>query len=427
MPFIFVADLEGRMENSTSGKHFFAVGISYRTADLETRGLFSLGSAQCDALLEEAKSLGISELLINTTCNRTELYSYTESPNVLIKLLCKHSKGKSTTFDSLGYIYKNKAAIHHIFKVGTGLDSQILGDFEIIGQLKQGFYRSKKKGLVNGLSERLINAVIQASKRIKNETNISSGATSVAFASVQYILKHIDQVSQKNILLFGTGKIGRNTCENLIKHTENDHIVLINRTHEKAQDVAGRFNVNVKPYGELPSEIRKADVMVVATGAQHPTISKDLIHTDKPLLILDLSIPNNVHSNVSQLEHVRVVNLDALSQITQETLEERKKHLPDAEQILEEVKAEFMEWLNHRKYAPSLRALKEKLSAQQAMEIKNQSKKKTLSEDASSVSQQMIQKITGQLANYLRENPSKATETLAVFEDVFQLPVNEAE
>lgn len=420
-------DLEGGMENSTSEKHFYAVGISYRTADLETRGLFSLGSTQCTALLEEAKSKGITELLINTTCNRTELYSYTETPEKLVALLCKHSRGSLSTFEKLGYTYQNKAAIHHIFKVGTGLDSQILGDFEIIGQLKQGFYRSKKMGLVNGLSERLINAVIQASKRIKNETNISTGATSVAFASVQYILKHIEQVSQKNIVLFGTGKIGRNTCENLIKHTENDHIVLINRTHEKAQDVAGKFNVNVKPFGDLPSEIRKADVMVVATGAQHPTVSKDLIHTEKPLLILDLSIPNNVHSNVSALEHVRVVNLDTLSQITQETLEERKKHLPEAEKILEEVKDEFMQWLNHRKYAPLLRALKEKLSSQQDLEIKNQSKKKNLSEDAALVSQQMIQKITGQLANYLRENPNKANETLAVFEDVFQLPVNEAE
>ena len=306
------------------------------------------------------------------------------------------------------------------------MDSQILGDFEIIGQLKQGFYRSKKAGLVNGLSERLINAVIQASKRIKNETNISTGATSVAFASVQYILKHIEQVSQKNILLFGTGKIGRNTCENLIKHTQNDHIVLINRTHEKAQDVAGKFNVNVKPFGELPSEIRKADVMIVATGAQHPTVSKDLIHTDKPLLILDLSIPNNVHTNVAELDHVRVVNLDTLSQITQETLEERKKHLPEAKNILEEVKAEFMQWLEHRKYAPLLRAFKDKLSSQQELEIKNQSKKKVLSEDATTLSQQLIKKITGQLANYLRENPNKASETLAVFEDVFQLPTHEA-
>ena len=103
-----------------------------------------------------------------------------------------------------------------------------------------------------------------------------------------------------------------------------------------------------------------------------------------------------------------------------------KKHLPEAEKILEEVKAEFMQWLEHRKYAPLLRASKDKLSSQQELEIKNQSKKKVLSEDATTLSQQMIQKITGQLANYLRENPNKASETLAVFEDVFQLPTHEA-
>ena len=179
-----------------------------------------MSNQQCVSLLKEAKEKGINEILINTTCNRTEIYAYAAHPYQVIKLLCAHSGGELGVFEQLGYILKNEAAIHHIFKVGTGLDSQILGDFEIIGQLKQGFYRSKKLGLVNGFSERLVNAVIQASKRIKTETKISTGATSVAFASVQYIIQNIDAISDKNILLFGTGKIGRNTCENLIKHSK---------------------------------------------------------------------------------------------------------------------------------------------------------------------------------------------------------------
>jgi glutamyl-tRNA reductase len=107
-----------------------------------------------------------------------------------------------------------------LFRVGTGLDSQILGDFEIISQLRNGFIKSKKHDITNPFLERLVNAVIQASKRIKNETQISSGATSVSFASVQYILREVENVSEKNILSFGTGKIGRNTCENLVKHTK---------------------------------------------------------------------------------------------------------------------------------------------------------------------------------------------------------------
>ena len=411
------------MEVSNNKKHFYAIGVSYKNADLKTRGDFSLSLEQKDSLTLEAKREGVEEILINSTCNRTEIYAHVNHPIQLINLLCKHSKGSLAVFNEIGYTHKNNAAFHHIFKVGTGLDSQILGDFEIIGQLKQGFFRAKKLGMGHGFMERLVNAVIQASKRIKTETKISSGATSVAFASVQYIINTIEDISEKNILLFGTGKIGRNTCENLIKHTENDHIVLINRTHEKAKHIAGKFNVLVKEYGELPTEIRKTDVLVVATGAQQPTISKDIIHKDTPLLILDLSIPSNVHSNVEELEHVTLINLDSLSQITNKALEDRRQYIPQAEIILEEVKEEFLQWLEHRQYAPALRALKAKLTAQQSSEIKNQEKKAVLKPEAVSVSDQMIQKITGQLANYLKENPSKASTTLDVIQEVFQLDI----
>jgi len=411
------------MEVSNNKKHFYAIGVSYKNADLKTRGDFSLSLEQKDSLTLEAKREGVEEILINSTCNRTEIYAHVNHPIQLINLLCKHSKGSLAVFNEIGYTHKNNAAFHHIFKVGTGLDSQILGDFEIIGQLKQGFFRAKKLGMGHGFMERLVNAVIQASKRIKTETKISSGATSVAFASVQYIINTIEDISEKNILLFGTGKIGRNTCENLIKHTENDHIVLINRTHEKAKHIAGKFNVLVKEYGELPTEIRKTDVLVVATGAQQPTISKDIIHKDTPLLILDLSIPSNVHSNVEELEHVTLINLDSLSQITNKALEDRRQYIPQAEIILEEVKEEFLQWLEHRQYAPALRALKAKLTAQQSSEIKNQEKKAVLKPEAVSVSDQMIQKITGQLANYLKENPNKASTTLDVIQEVFQLDI----
>jgi glutamyl-tRNA reductase len=414
------------MEVSNTKKHFYAIGVSYLNADLKTRGDFSLSLTQKDSLTLEAKQEGIEEILITSTCNRTEVYAHVNHPIQLINLLCKHSQGTLAVFNEIGYTLKDQAAIHHIFKVGTGLDSQILGDFEIIGQIKQGFFRSKKLGMVQGFMERLVNAVIQASKRIKTETKISSGATSVAFASVQYIIKAIENISEKNIFLFGTGKIGRNTCENLIKHTENDHIVLINRTHEKAKNVAGKFNVLVKEYGDLPTEIRKTDVLIVATGAQQPTISKDIIHKDSPLLILDLSIPSNVNANVEELELVTLINLDTLSQITNKTLEDRRKYIPQAEEILEEVKDEFLQWLGHRQFAPALRALKAKLKAQQASEIKNQEKKENhcvFNSATVTISDQIIQKITGQLANYLKENPQKANSTLDVIKEVFQLDI----
>src|SRR5690606_35410821 len=275
--------------NISRGKHFYTIGLSYKKADAAIRGHFSLTEEGKNNLLNQAKEEGIDGILVTSTCNRTEIYGFAQHPFQRIKLLCEHTHGTVEEFEKVAYVYKNRDAICHMFKVGTGLASQILGDFEINSQIRNAFVQSRELGVANPFMERLVNAVIQASKRIKNETQISSGATSVSFASVQYILQNVENVSEKNILLFGTGKIGRNTCENLVKHTRNSHITLINRTKDKAVKVAGKFNLNVKDYADLQAEIRKADILIVATGAQNPTITKELIYNKKELLILDLS------------------------------------------------------------------------------------------------------------------------------------------
>jgi glutamyl-tRNA reductase len=224
------------MENNNTLKpqYFYAVGLSYKKADAVVRGKFSLDTNAQNNLLLQAKQEGIPSLIVTSTCNRTEIYGFAEHPFQLIKLICENSNGSVEEFQRVGFVYKNQEAVNHMFRVGTGLDSQILGDFEIISQLKSSFTESKKYDLISTYLDRLINTVIQTSKKIKNETEISSGATSVSFASVQYIMKNVENISEKNILLFGTGKIGRNTCENLVKHTKNEHITLINRTKDKA-------------------------------------------------------------------------------------------------------------------------------------------------------------------------------------------------
>ncbi|MBT8285543.1 MAG: glutamyl-tRNA reductase [Flavobacteriaceae bacterium] len=418
------------MKNYHLSKHnsFYTVGLSYLKADAVLRGKFSLAESAEEAILRQAKELGIDGLLITATCNRTELHGFAQHPFQLIKLLCDHSDGSVEEFQEVGYVYKNYEAISHLFRVGTGLDSQILGDFEIISQIKKGFTRSKKNGLGNPFMERLTNSILQASKRIKNETEISSGATSVAFASVQYILETIPDISEKNILLFGTGKIGRNTCENLLKHTENTHITLINRTRNRAEKIAGKFNLVVKDYGELQEEIRQADILVVATGAQSPTISKSLIHLNKPLLILDLSIPKNVAEDVSEVPEVTLVHLDHLSQRTDKTLERRKEHIPKAEQIIDEVKTEFIKWLETRKFAPVIKALKQKLKIMKEQELDFQSKKLPdfNSEQADIISERIIQKITKQFANHLKDTEVDAENSLELIQRVFHLEVEKS-
>ncbi|WP_027394363.1 glutamyl-tRNA reductase [Aquimarina latercula] len=407
----------------TKGANFYTIGLSYKKADAEIRGHFSINEEAKTLILKQAKEEGVEGLLVMSTCNRTELYGFAQHPFQLIKLLCEHTHGTVEEFEKVAYVHKNSKAVSHLFRVGTGLDSQILGDFEIIGQIKAGFRGSKKIQMINPFLERLTNAVIQASKRIKNETEISSGATSVSFAAVQYILARVPYVSDKNILLFGTGKIGRNTCENLVKHTKNDHIVLINRTRDKAEKVAGKFNLIVKDYDNLKQEVDHSDVLIVATGAQKPTITKDSISTDKPLLILDLSVPKNVDINVTELPNVTLVHMDHLSKITDDTLQRRRVHIPKAEGIIDEVKSEFDSWLETRKFAPTIKALKNKLASFKDAEINLQRKKFSdfNEEQATIISDRIIQKITNHFASHLKDENTSSDESIELIQKVFQI------
>ena len=413
------------MENNLIAKHptFYAIGLSYKKADAEMRGKFSLDENAKTNLLHQAKRDKIESLVVTSTCNRTEIYGFAQHPFQLIKLLCENSQGTVEDFQKVAFVYKNHEAITHLFRVGTGLDSQILGDFEIISQLKNAFVQSKNHQLANTFLERLVNAVIQANKKIKTETEISSGATSVSFAAVQYIFKNVEAISSKNILLFGTGKIGRNTCENLVKHTKHEQITLINRTKDKAEKIAKKLNVIVKDYSDLQLELQKADVVVVATGAQNPTIDKAILNLKKPLLILDLSIPKNVHENVKDLEQVSLIHMDQLAEMTDETLENRKKHIPAAEAIIEEIKEEFIAWTKQRKFAPTIHALKAKLNAIKEGELNVQRKKIANfdEEQAELISARIIQKITNHFANHLKDDETMVDESIEWIEKIFQI------
>lgn len=405
---------------------FFCIGLSYKKADAALRGRFSITNKAMPSLLENAYAQGIHSLMVSSTCNRTELYGEVDDAQKLIDLLCAHSHGTQEDFEAVGFIRQGQAAIEHLFHVGTGLDSQILGDFEIIAQLKQSIKLSKRNNMLSPFMERLFNAVLQASKRIKTETELSSGATSVSYVSVRYMLDNITELNNKKIVLFGVGKIGRNTCENLVKHTKNSSITLINRTRERAEQLAGKFAIDVKDYAALPVEIRNADILVVATGAEQPTISKALIHSNKPLLILDLSMPKNVHPNVLELPNVTLLHLDELSKMTDKTLELRKAHIPKAKEIIDETCAEFNQWLETRKFAPALIAVKKLMKDIQQQELEAQRKKNPALDDdqATAVSEKLIQKLTNRMANHLRESDN-THESVKALETLFNISTHE--
>ena len=411
-----------KLNNPQLKNSLHVIGISYKKTSAQIRGKFNLSFETSNKLIKDAKKQGISSIIINSTCNRVEIYAETNEPNELIKLLCFNSLGNKSDFKNFGYVLKNQKAIDHIFKVGTGLDSQILGDFEIIAQIKKSLKISKKLSAISPYLERLFSSVIQASKRIKNETKLSSGATSVSYAAVRYILDHVDDLQSKKILLFGVGKIGRNTCENLVKHTSNKQITLVNRTQEKAQKIAGKFKLIVKDITELSTEISNSDILIVATSSAVPTVTNKTAVFNEKLLILDLSVPKNVDEKLKANPNINLLDLDYLSNVTDKNLNKRKKYIPKAEKIISETKKVFDNWVETRKYAPTVNALKTKLKEIQENKI-NLLKKKTSTfnnDNAKEVSEHLIQKITNQVANHLRDS-NDFEEELKSIKTIFQL------
>jgi glutamyl-tRNA reductase len=411
------------MQENLSENKLYNVGVSYKKADVHTRGSFSISAQNQLLLLEEAKENGIEGLFVLSTCNRTEITGIVEHPFQLISLLCKYSKGSVDDFVKVSSINKDKDAIAHLFRLATGLDSQILGDYEIVGQLKMSFKLAKKTQAISAYLERLINLVLQASKKVKNKTDLSSGTTSVSYAAVQYIISNLKDYNTKNILVYGLGKMGKHTCKNLAEYTNNKSVCLINRTEEKAQDfVKTHATIRTTKHSELQSEIANADVLIVSTGASEPTVTSQHISINKKLLILDLSMPNNVAEEVEN-NNVTLVNVDQLSKITDETLARRQEEVPKAESIIDNYIVEFEEWINPRKHTPAINALKKSLKVIQDDEIDFHRKKiKDFDVDqAEIITSRIIQKITTQFAKHLKDEKTSVNQSVEVMKKVFSV------
>ncbi|MFD1294573.1 glutamyl-tRNA reductase [Lutibacter holmesii] len=401
---------------------FYNVGLSYKKADAAMRGAFSITKENQKLLLKDAKANGVDGIFVLSTCNRTEITGFAKHPFELISLLVKYSNGNVEDFINVSNVYTNKDAVRHLFKIGTGLDSQILGDYEIVGQLKESYSQAKMYGTTNAYIERLMNLVLQASKDVKNNTKLSSGTTSVSYAAVQYIIEKMPNHENQNILIYGLGDMGKNTCKNVLEYTASKNVALVNRTFEKTQSfVKEHPTVKAVTFECLSEEIQQADILIVSTGASVPTVKKEHLKPNQELLILDLSMPENVDVEVKGMQGVTLVNVDELSQITKKTIETRKSEIPATEEIINKYKSEFNDWISHRKFVPAVNALKESLQLIQHSEIDFHAKKiKDFNiEHAEFVTNRMIQKITTQFVKHLKADETSIDQSINVISKIF--------
>ena len=399
---------------------FFVIGVNYRKTDVALRGQFAISPELYAELLVKAATDGIKEIFILSTCNRTEVYAVASSATKLIDLLCSKTSGTAETFKSICYIKKGQEAIEHLFSVGAGLDSQILGDYEIVGQIKLAIRISKEKGCIGAFMERLYNTVLQSSKVIKNQTTLSGGTVSVSFAAIQFLKENVTNITDKNILLLGTGKIGRNTCKNLIDYLDTHKVTLINRTDEKAVELAIELQLQSASYTELDKQVQAADIIIVATNAEMPVIhTADLINC-KPKVLIDLSIPNNIEASCKKLQHITLVNVDDLSKINDATLQKRLAEVPKAKAIITAHMKEFQEWYCMRKHAVVLKALKLKLQDMQSCHLFQA----TCSPATSTNSSETIQKVLNVMAIKMRHRHQPGCNYIEAINDFLTTNAN---
>ncbi len=343
-----------------SSNQLHIVGINYKKTDLNSRGRFSFSKEQYETICKGDLPSSFQEFFILSTCNRTEIYALTTSPNDILNWLHSNCKYVADLSEQM-YVKSGQEAEIHLMEVASGLDSQMLGDYEITGQIKQAFKIAKEHKCTGPFLERLINTALQCAKQVRNKTMLSSGTVSVAFAAIQYLKDKAGSLRSKKILIAGTGKIGRNTCKNLLDYTQAKDITLINRTADNAQELSALYQLKNLPWSSLPEAVKVSDIIIVATQSDTPIITMNMISKGASKILIDLSVPENIDPSLLHQEGICLMNVDMLSKVNDETLSTRQAAIPAATDLILEHHSEFKDWLMYRRNVPVIQAARLRL------------------------------------------------------------------
>lgn len=408
---------------------FTLIGINHWDAPVEIREKFSLGESRKRLFLDAARREGILSIFIVSTCNRTEIIANAASAQELIRLLTNYSDGNLDEFHKYGFELEGYRAIEHIFKVATGLDSQILGDLQIVKQVKEGYELSSKEGVVSGEMHRMMQHVFRAHKRSRNETSLGHGAATVAYAAVKFAAQTFESLANKNILLVGTGKIGKVTCKNLI-NLGASKLTLINRTRDRAEFVANRFNLEVADMERLPEQIAEADLVIVATGSTEPVIRPEhmrpSMENPKFKVMLDLSVPRNIDPNVAHLDFVDVANMDMLGDVTDQAYRKREEEVPLVKKIIDQELSDYQLWMNEQKVVPTIKALTRKFESIREDEFDFFKNKISASDQdkIDNLTRRIVNKIAAYSIEHLRDH-HESEDVAQMVSDMFKLEAEE--
>ncbi|MEO0472018.1 MAG: glutamyl-tRNA reductase [Bacteroidota bacterium] len=379
--------------------HLRALRLTHQTAPLHIREQMYLSDQECQRVLEKLDGqLNMREALVISTCNRTEVYyvagtDYTEE---IIKILCV-AKGISQNHISEAVfqsVQQEEKAVYELFSVAMGLQSSILGDLQISGQIKQAYRLSHEAEMAQAFLHRLMHTIFHANKRVQIESGFRSGAASVSYAAAELAAEWAGEVKNPTVLVLGLGEMGRDVARNL-KKDSYEAIWLCNRTDEKAIELAVQTETEAVPFSSMKDFAAKADIIISAASVSEPLIVPQIFadDPDRTRFILDLSVPRSVDEVVDAFSHTRVQNIDDIHARTNAALERRQAAIPMVEQIIGEEVQAFLNWRSQQAISPVIHRLKDALSQIQAEEMDHWLKK------ASPNEKELVQKVTNSMIN----------------------------
>ncbi len=395
-----------------------AIGINHNTASVELREKVAFSPEKLSEAHQQLKSNAhINSGVVISTCNRTEIYcdlKKSASKNSVIEWLTQFHSIKLEELKSSLYVYEEQAAIKHLMRVSCGLDSLVLGEPQILGQVKQAYSGAREDRAVDGTMEKLFQKTFSVAKKVRTETEIGGSAVSVAYAACT-LAKHIfESLAESTVLLVGAGE----TIELVAKHLADngcEKIIVANRTRERAMGLAQQFGADVISLPDIPDYLHKADIVISSTASPLPIIGKGMVESAirkrkrQPILIVDIAVPRDVEQQVGDLNDIYLYTVDDLQSIVNQNIEQRKVEAIQAEAIVSEESAVFMTWLRSlqavdsiREYRTSANSIREELIAKSMQSL-----------SSGGDPERILLELSNKLTNRLIHAPTRALQSAA--------------
>jgi glutamyl-tRNA reductase len=398
-----------------------AFGINHKTAPVELREKIAFSpDAIVQALASLAQHTGATESVIVSTCNRTEIYAQVEEhrKNEIVSWLANFHLVPAEIIQNNSYLYSQEQAANHIMRVACGLDSLMLGEPQILGQVKQAFNEAKNSGVIHGNFERLFQHTFSVAKRVRSETDIGANAVSVAYASVQLAKQIFSSLQDSRVLLIGAGE----TIELVAKHLHEQQVkslTVANRTLARAQAIAEPLAAKVLTLAQIPQHLHDADIVISSTASQLPILGKGLVQSalkmrkHKPIFLVDLAVPRDIESQVGELDDAYLYTVDDLQQIVEKNVANRQDAAVLAHDMVAQQVQQFMLWKQSQSSIDVLKTYRDQSQSQRDVVMQRALKQLDDGKDA----KQVLVEFANKLTNSLIHAPTKALKKAASEQD----------